>query len=65
MFPDILSPDFKAVFGLSVRDDQGQPVCTKNTNVARCDWVPNWTTRYEIRLSNPGRITSNYYIVIE
>lgn len=58
-------PLTKAEFGLSVRDDQGQPVCTKSTNAARCDWVPNWTTRYEIRVSNPGRITSNYYVVIQ
>lgn len=53
-----------AEFGLSVRDDQGQSACVRPASPARCDWVPNWTTRYEIRLSNPGKTESNYYIVM-
>lgn len=58
-------PLIKSVFGLSVRDDQRQPVCVSGANAPRCDWIPNFTTRYEIRLSNPGKVKSNYYVVMQ
>ena len=58
-------PITKSVFGLSVRDDQRQPVCVGGANAPRCDWIPNFTTRYEIRLSNPGKVKSDYYVVMQ
>ena len=58
-------PLTKGKFGLSVRDDQGQSVCARPADASQCDWVPNWTTRYEILLSNLGKVKSHYYIVMQ
>lgn len=58
-------PLTKGEFGLSVRDDQGQSVCGRPADTSQCDWVPNWTTRYEILLSNLGRVKSHYYVVMQ
>ena len=58
-------PLTKGEFGLSVRDDQGQSVCARPADASQCDWVPNWTTRYEILLSNLGKVKSHYYIVMQ
>ncbi|WP_295637927.1 hypothetical protein [Novosphingobium sp.] len=52
-------------FSLSVRGDDGQSVCAAASPKSRCDWVPAWTTRYAILLSNPGKIKSDYYVIMQ
>ena len=31
----------------------------------RCSWMPLWTTRYGIDVSNPGRMPGRYYMVVQ
>lgn len=52
--------------GIAVLDGNGKPICP--TNVARrgsCAWVPPFSGRHQIVLSNPGAARSSYYLVIE
>jgi hypothetical protein len=58
-------PLTKADFSLSIRDDDGQSVCAATPLKSRCDWVPVWTTRYAIRIANPGKTKSDYYVVVQ
>ena len=55
----------KADYSLSVRDDEGQSVCVNTPQLGRCDWVPAWTTRYKIELSNRSKTKSDYYVVMQ
>jgi hypothetical protein len=58
-------PLTKSEFNLSVRGDDGQSVCAAASSNSRCDWVPAWTTRYAIQLSNSGKAKSDYYVIMQ
>jgi hypothetical protein len=53
-----------ASFQLEVRDDEGKAVCMIS-RVAKCKWLPAWTTRYQVHLSNPGARAGTYFLVIQ
>ena len=54
----------RARFALAVKDDEGAVSCAAPPG-GRCSWVPLWTTRYGIDVSNPGRATGRYYMVVQ
>ena len=54
----------RARFALSVKDDQGASACSAPPG-GRCSWMPLWTTRYGIDITNPGRATGRYYMVLQ
>jgi hypothetical protein len=52
--------------GIAVLDGNGKAICP--TNVARsgaCNWVPPFSARHQIVLSNPGGEASAIYLVID
>lgn len=53
-----------ASFQLEVKDDEGKPVCI-TTRSAKCTWLPAWTTRYRVDLSNPSANAGTYFLVIQ
>ena len=57
-------PDRSGRFELAVTDEDGAAQCTAQ-RAGRCDWVPLWTTRFQIELKNPGPAPASYYIIVE
>ena len=57
-------PDKSARIDLAVSDEDGAAQCTA-PRAGRCDWVPLWTTRFQIELKNPGPAPASYYIIVE
>lgn len=54
----------RARFTLAVRDEEGAVSCVAPPS-GRCSWMPLWTTRYGIDVSNPGRMPGRYYMVVQ
>ena len=54
----------RARFALAIKDDEGAVSCAAPPG-GRCSWVPLWTTRYGIDVSNTGRATGRYYMVVQ
>ena len=52
-------------FQLTVNDDDNHRVCSNTTTGNRCEWVPSWTTRFSVNISNPGESSGIYYLVIQ
>ena len=50
-------------FGLSVTDDEGTVSCA-TASVGRCAWIPPWTTRYRIAVTNQTNRPARYYLVV-
>ena len=50
-------------FGLSVTDDEGTVSCAA-ASVGRCAWIPPWTTRYRIAVTNQARRPARYFLVV-
>jgi hypothetical protein len=50
---------------LQVIDGSAKPVCTDRAATASCRWIPIFTQRHTIRLSNPGQRQARFYLVIE
>lgn len=57
-------PDMAGRFELGVTDDDGAVQCAAR-RAGRCDWVPLWTTRFQIELKNPGPNAASCYIIVE
>ncbi|BAK64899.1 hypothetical protein SLG_02240 [Sphingobium sp. SYK-6] len=52
--------------GIAVLDGTGKPVCpVRQGTGSQCSWVPPFSGRHHIRLSNPGAMRVAYYLVIE
>jgi len=55
-----------APIGIAVLDGAGKPVCPMNrARAGQCHWVPPFSARHQIVLSNPGPARSAYYLVID
>jgi hypothetical protein len=55
-----------APIGIAVLDGAGRPVCSKNlARAGQCNWVPPFSARHQIVISNPGPARSAYYLVID
>ncbi len=50
---------------LGVTTSKEKPVCRKLAAQSSCNWVPVFTDRHHITVSNPGRAEARYYLVIE
>ena len=51
---------------LRVRDQKDQPVCQREAaQSGACRWVPLFTQRYTIEVTNPGEEDARYFLVIE
>jgi hypothetical protein len=50
---------------LEVRGGRDQSICSEEGARNRCQWIPTFTERHRIELSNPGESTVRYYLVIE
>ena len=50
---------------LGVRDRSGRETCEKASVRPLCAWVPIYTSRYTISVSNPGNQRIEYFLVIE
>lgn len=50
---------------LSVYDNSGGETCTQASARALCAWIPIYTSRYTISVSNPGQTEINYFLVID
>lgn len=53
-----------ASFQLEVKDDEGKAVCV-TTRTTKCTWLPAWTTRYRVDLTNPGTKAGTYFLVFQ
>lgn len=52
--------------GIAVLDGNGKPVCPVNVSRSgACNWVPPFSARHQIVLSNPSATQSAYYLVID
>ncbi len=52
-------------FQLSVSDDDNRQVCRNSVTASRCEWVPAWTTRFNVNILNSGPAAGVYYLVIQ
>ena len=53
-----------ATVHLNMTDEMGAPQFRSDAR-SGCDWVPLWTTRFQIELVNAGATTAAYYVVVE
>ena len=53
----------RSSFDLSVSDDE-TTVCSGSA-AGSCDWVPLWTTRFNLMLKNTGSPAGTYYLVAQ
>lgn len=60
-----LSTPDGARLGLQVIDSAAKPVCQSAAKTPACEWIPIFTQRHVIRLTNPGRREVRFYLVIE
>jgi len=51
-------------FMLSVTDDGDAGVCERTSRTA-CDWIPLWTSRFKLRVTNSGRVPGIYYLLVQ
>ncbi len=61
----VLSAPGKAPLNLRVRNAKKQDVCDQSGTPNHCQWVPLFTERYSIVISNPGDIPARYYLVVK
>jgi hypothetical protein len=52
---------------LDVTDDKGGLICRQKASdpPAKCAWLPVYTTRHAIRVSNEGAVPAEYYLVVK
>ncbi len=50
---------------LQVIDGAAKPVCQHVAASPSCEWIPVYTQRHVIQLTNPGRQKARFYLVIE
>ena len=50
---------------LNVLDGREQSVCREQARRSTCSWVPLFTQRHTIRLTNRGREDVRYYLVVD
>ncbi len=60
----LTSPD-NVKLEVTVTDSSDEPLCNKVAESVSCRWVPLYTHRHRIDLSNPNRRKARYYLVIE
>lgn len=60
-----LSGPGKATLELKIEDAKSGEVCGRATSPFHCDWVPIYTQRYVIEISNPGEEQAHYFLVVE
>jgi hypothetical protein len=60
----VASPD-NALIDLMVHGGDTQPLCTAKSGAGSCRWLPAYTRRYALTISNPGRARARYYLVVE
>ena len=52
--------------GIAVLDGSGKPICPSHLGQrGQCKWVPPYSGRHQIVLSNPGSARSTYYLAID
>ncbi|MBT2186507.1 hypothetical protein [Sphingobium nicotianae] len=51
--------------GMAVLDGAGKPVCPSIARQGQCNWVPPFSARHQIVISNPGAKPAVYYLVID
>lgn len=51
--------------GIAVLDGMGKPVCPVMARQGQCNWVPPFSARHQIVISNPGTKPAAYYLVID
>ncbi len=52
-------------FQLTVNDDDNRPVCRNSAVEDNCEWVPLWTTRFSVKITNSSNDSGVYYLVIK
>lgn len=50
---------------LQVIDGAAQPICQHVAAQPSCEWIPVYTQRHVIQLTNPGKQQTRFYLVIE
>ncbi|WP_152414730.1 hypothetical protein [Blastomonas sp. AAP53] len=60
-----LSTPDGAKLRLQVVDGAAHPVCQYEAASPSCEWIPIYTQRHVIRLINPGRRKTRFYLVID
>lgn len=60
-----LSGPGKARLELKVEDAKNSSVCARGIAPSHCDWVPIFTQRYVIEITNPGDKPAHYFLVVE
>lgn len=50
---------------LTVIDSAARPVCQNAASAPACEWIPIFTQRHVIQLTNPGPREARFYLVIE
>lgn len=57
-------PMHGADFSMQVSDG-ATALCHAAPERARCDWVPSYTTRFTIRIANPGPQPAYYFVMMQ
>lgn len=61
----VATPD-EGALGIAVLDGSGKPICPSHLGQrGQCKWVPPYSGRHQIVLSNPGSARSTYYLAID
>ncbi len=61
----VLSAPGSASLALKVRDARATGVCEREGTPNQCQWVPIFTQRYSIVISNMGQGPARYYLVVK
>ncbi|WP_054529152.1 hypothetical protein [Erythrobacter sp. SG61-1L] len=61
----VLSAPARAPLALQVRDARSAGVCEREGTPNQCQWVPIFTQRYSIVISNRGQGPARYYLVVK
>lgn len=61
-----LVPGAKSQLGFAISEGSADPVCAKDVAgaPASCSWLPIWTTRYKIAISNKSKRPAPVYVVV-
>ena len=59
-------PSDDADLQLEISRDGADPACTREVGAphATCEWIPSFTQRYTIRVSNAGTRQAEYFLII-
>lgn len=55
----------RSSFAMRVHEDASAPVCSGSQRRPQCDWVPAYTTRFTIEVSNSGNSPGQYILVMQ